>query len=119
MKRLKSLRLLLNPEPEVERKQQPLTSSRSVNAPLRADGTIDKSEVIEIDAGDVDPRLEGCGTLPPAVLSCLNFMEGWSCRPQNCWEVSKEGSAVLFDSLTILMMISTGITWPSGAIRFW
>jgi phosphatidylinositol 4-kinase len=34
---------------------------------------VDKSEMIEIDAGDVDPRLSGCGTLPPAVLSALTL----------------------------------------------
>jgi hypothetical protein len=39
----------------------------------------DKSEMIEIDAGDVDSRLAGCGSLPPAVLSAPDFMEGW-CR---------------------------------------
>ena len=36
-------------------------------------GKVDKSEIIEIDAGDVDPRLSGCGPLPPAVLSALTL----------------------------------------------
>jgi hypothetical protein len=36
-------------------------------------GKVDKSELIEIDAGDVDPRLSGCGALPPAVLSALTL----------------------------------------------
>ena len=40
------------------------------------DGTIDKSEIIEIEAGDVDPRLAGCGALPPAVLSALTLWKG-------------------------------------------
>jgi len=52
------------------------SSLRNVNTPLRADGSIDRSEIIEIDAGDVDPRLEGCGVLPPAVLSALTLWKG-------------------------------------------
>jgi len=54
----------------------PRSSLRNVNAPLRPDGTVDKSEIIEIDAGDVDPRLAGCGALPPAVLSALTLWKG-------------------------------------------
>jgi hypothetical protein len=53
-----------------------VSSMRNVNTPIRADGSIDKSEIIEIDAGDVDPRLEGCGVLPPAVLSALTLWKG-------------------------------------------
>ena len=34
---------------------------------------VDLSEMIEIEAGDVDPRLSGCGALPPAVLSALTL----------------------------------------------
>lgn len=52
------------------------SSVRNVNAPLKPDGTVDKSEIIEIDAGDVDPRLAGCGALPPAVLSALTLWKG-------------------------------------------
>lgn len=73
---IESLRLLLIQNQKSKGSNTTYTSLRSVNAPLRADGTIDKSEVIEIDAGDVDPRLEGCGTLPPAVLSALTLWKG-------------------------------------------
>jgi phosphatidylinositol 4-kinase len=33
-------------------------------------------EFPEIDAGDVDPRLVGCGVLPPAVLQALSLWKG-------------------------------------------
>lgn len=52
------------------------SSLRNVNTPLRSDGSVDKSEIIEIDAGDVDSRLKGCGVLPPAVLSALTLWKG-------------------------------------------
>lgn len=53
------------------------SSVRNVNAPLGGFGDeIDRSEIIEIDAGDVDPRLSGCGSLPPAVLSALTLWKG-------------------------------------------
>lgn len=55
---------------------QPTTSS-VMNVSNQKDrgrpGKVDKSEMIEIDAGDVDPRLSGCGSLPPAVLSALTL----------------------------------------------
>jgi phosphatidylinositol 4-kinase len=49
---------------------------RNLNAPVGSDGIFDKSEIIEIDAGDVDARLTGCGVLPPAVLSALTLWKG-------------------------------------------
>ena len=47
-----------------------------MNSPFRQDGTIDKSEIILIEAGDVDPRLAGCNALPPVVLSALTLWKG-------------------------------------------
>lgn len=45
---------------------------RNINSPIGASvDPMDRSEFIEIDAGDVDDRLKGCGPLPPAVLSAL------------------------------------------------
>jgi phosphatidylinositol 4-kinase len=59
---------------------QPVASSiRNIGAPREGEEKsgkprhVDKSEMIEIDAGDVDPRLSGCGALPPAVLSALTL----------------------------------------------
>ena len=73
---IESLRLLLIQNQKSKGNVGTYTSLLNVNAPLRADGTIDKSEIIEIDAGDVDLRLEGCGVLPPAVLSALTLWKG-------------------------------------------
>ena len=45
----------------------------------RGSGIINKfdpREMPHIDAGDVDPRLIGCGTLPPAVLQALTLWKG-------------------------------------------
>jgi hypothetical protein len=60
---------------------QPVASSiRNIGASREAEEKsgkprhVDKSKMIEIDAGeDVDPRLSGCGALPPAVLSALTL----------------------------------------------
>lgn len=73
---MESLRLLLIQNQKSKGVSSHVASLRNVNAPLNEDGTIDKSEIIEIDAGDVDPRLEGCGVLPPAVLSALTLWKG-------------------------------------------
>lgn len=73
---IESLRLLLIQNQKSQADGTTYASLVNVNAPLRPDGTIDKSEMIEIDAGDVDPRLEGCGILPPAVLSALTLWKG-------------------------------------------
>lgn len=73
---IESLRLLLIQNQKSQANGTTYASLVNVNAPLRPDGTIDKSEIIEIDAGDVDPRLEGCGVLPPAVLSALTLWKG-------------------------------------------
>jgi phosphatidylinositol 4-kinase B len=73
---IESLRLLLIQNQKSLGSGFSYTSLRSVNAPLNKNGTIDKSEVIEIQAGDFDPRLEGCGVLPPAVLSALTLWKG-------------------------------------------
>lgn len=40
------------------------------------DVTIDPSEVATVDAGDIDPRLVGCGPVPPAVLQALTLWKG-------------------------------------------
>ena len=37
---------------------------------------LDPREIPQIDAGDVDPRLVGCGPLPPAVLQALTLWKG-------------------------------------------
>ena len=73
---IESLRLILIQNQKSQANGTTYASLVNVNAPLRPDGTIDKSEIIEIDAGDVDPRLEGCGVLPPAVLSALTLWKG-------------------------------------------
>jgi len=81
---MESLRLLLLQRKKSKEKNgdadEPISSNfsslRNTNAIIRMDGTIDKSEIIEIDAGDVDPRLAGCGVLPPAVLSALTLWKG-------------------------------------------
>jgi len=52
------------------------SSVRNVNASLTPGNGFDRSEIIEIDAGDVDTRLAGCGSLPPAVLSALTLWKG-------------------------------------------
>ena len=50
---------------------------RNINSPIGASvDPMDRSEFIEIDAGDVDDRLKGCGPLPPAVLSALTLWKG-------------------------------------------
>ena len=38
--------------------------------------SFDPREIPAIDAGDVDPRLVGCGALPPAVLQALTLWKG-------------------------------------------
>lgn len=79
---IESLRLLLIQEKKSKEKDEdPMgikvsNSSSLRNANGSLDGPIDKSDVIEIDAGDVDPRLAGCGVLPPAVLSALTLWKG-------------------------------------------
>lgn len=40
------------------------------------DMNMDESENPQIDAGDVDARLAGCGVLPPAVLQALTLWKG-------------------------------------------
>jgi phosphatidylinositol 4-kinase len=40
------------------------------------DMNLDESEMPQIDAGDVDSRLAGCGVLPPAVLQALTLWKG-------------------------------------------
>ena len=54
------------------------SSVRNINAVSNEGGNVpfDRSECIEIDAGDVDPRLKGCGSLPPAILSALTLWKG-------------------------------------------
>jgi hypothetical protein len=50
---------------------------RNINSPIGASvDPMDRSEFIEIDAGDVDDLLKGCGPLPPAVLSVLTLWKG-------------------------------------------
>jgi phosphatidylinositol 4-kinase B len=39
----------------------------------RRSRSLDRSEMPTIDAGDVDPRLVGCGALPPAILQALTL----------------------------------------------
>jgi len=55
-----------------------ISSLRNINSSSTEDPdvTFDRSEYIEIDAGDVDSRLKGCGALPPAVLSALTLWKG-------------------------------------------
>jgi phosphatidylinositol 4-kinase B len=73
---IESLRLLLIQNQKSLGSDVSYASLRSVNAPNHRTGIMDKSEVIEIHAGDVDSRLEGCGVLPPAVLSALTLWKG-------------------------------------------
>jgi hypothetical protein len=53
-------------------------SLNQVNAKGTKDISIpfDPREMPQIDAGDVDPRLMGCGALPPAVLQALTLWKG-------------------------------------------
>jgi len=58
------------------------TSLSPTNAAKPSSNSFDETEVMDasdhptIDAGDVDPRLVGCGPLPPAVLQAMTLWKG-------------------------------------------
>jgi phosphatidylinositol 4-kinase B len=49
------------------------SSSSTAATRRRRSRSLDRSEMPTIDAGDVDPRLVGCGALPPAILQALTL----------------------------------------------
>jgi phosphatidylinositol 4-kinase len=56
-----------------KRNSSPSNSSSSSSSRRRRSRSLDRSEMPTIDAGDVDPRLVGCGALPPAILQALTL----------------------------------------------
>jgi phosphatidylinositol 4-kinase B len=76
----------------------------------------DKSEHPTIDAGDVDPRLVGCGPLPPAVLQALTLWKGGVVSHAELLELVKKDiefvkHSILVDAENLNMLQENSAFW--------
>ena len=76
----------------------------------------DPSEMPTIDAGDVDPRLVGCGPLPPAVLQAITLWKSDSVSNAELLELVKKDiefvrHSVLFDAKNVEKLIENSAFW--------
>jgi phosphatidylinositol 4-kinase len=76
----------------------------------------DLSETPTIDAGDVDPRLAGCGPLPPAVLQALTLWKGGMVTNGELLELVKKDiqfvrHSVLLDVANVDKLIENSDFW--------
>lgn len=62
---------------------------------------LDEEEVATIDAGDVDPRLVGCGPVPPAVLKALTLWKGGMVNNAELLELVKKDAAFIRHSVLL------------------
>ena len=90
--------------------------SRSIDSPP----SVDESECPTIDAGDVDPRLVGCGALPPAVLQALTLWKGDVVSHAELLELVKKDiefvkHSVLVDAENLSMLKENSAFWARFA----
>lgn len=97
------------------------TSLSPINAKRQSksfDGTesVDLSDHPTIDAGDVDPRLVGCGPLPPAVLQAMTLWKGGMVSHTELLELVKKDiefvkHSVLVDADNLDMLKENSAFW--------
>lgn len=81
---------------------------------------IDPSDHPTIDAGDVDPRLVGCGPLPPAILQALTLWKGEMVSNAELLELVKKDvefvkHSVLFDVENVDKLKENSAFWGRSA----
>ena len=77
---------------------------------------VDQSDHPTIDAGDVDPRLVGCGPLPPAVLQALTLWKGGMVTHAELLELVKKDiefvkHSILVDAENLNMLQENSAFW--------
>lgn len=77
---------------------------------------VDKSDHPTIDAGDVDPRLVGCGPLPPAVLQAMTLWKGGMVTHAELLELVKKDiefvkHSILVDAENLNMLQENSAFW--------
>jgi phosphatidylinositol 4-kinase len=98
------------------------TSLNSINAANTSSSVHDESKRVDksdhpiIDAGDVDPRLVGCGPLPPAVLQALTLWKGGMVTHAELLELVKKDiefvkHSILVDAENLNMLQENSAFW--------
>ena len=64
-------------------------------------GNIDDVDIATVDAGDIDPRLVGCGPIPPAVLQALTLWKGGMVTNAELLELVKKDAAFVRHSVLL------------------
>ena len=91
------------------------TSTSAKSAELQ-EKPLQNDEIPTIDAGDVDPRLAGCGALPPSVLQALTLWKGGIIDNGELLELVKKDvefvrHSVLFDSKNVDKLNENSAFW--------
>lgn len=95
------------------------TSLSPINATNQSrsfDESVDMSDHPMIDAGDVDPRLVGCGPLPPAVLQAMTLWKGGTVTHAELLQLVKKDiefvkHSILVDAESLDMLTENSAFW--------